>query len=215
MSTAHFDQIASSWDSEPRRVAIMRAIGEAILGQVELTRAMHVLDYGCGTGLVGLFLLPHVGRVTGADNSPGMLKVLREKISAGGLESMAAMQLDLEKDPAPNRQFDMIVVGMAMHHIADTQKVLRAFRSLLAPGGLLCLADLDTEPGTFHPAEMADIVHHHGFDRQQLRQQLVNEGFSQVKDSTALTFSKPVEGDGEQEFSIFLIIARRAAAEAV
>ena len=80
-STAHFDEAARDWDNEPRRVALMRAIGEAILREAKPTSDMDVLDYGCGTGLIGLFLLPHVHSVTGADNSPGMLKVLREKIA--------------------------------------------------------------------------------------------------------------------------------------
>ena len=54
----------------------------------------------------------------------------------------------------------------------------------------LCLADLDTEPGTFHPADMADVVHHHGFNRERLERQLADAGFSEMKDTTALKFSK-------------------------
>ena len=44
----------------------------------------------CGTGLIGLFLLPHVQSVTGADNSTGMLEVLRGKIASDELENMEA-----------------------------------------------------------------------------------------------------------------------------
>ncbi len=100
-SAAHFDKVAGDWDNDPRRVALMRAIGEAILREVELTSEMDVLDYGCGTGLIGLFLLPHVRTVTGADNSLGMLGELRDKIIAGGLTNIQAIQLDLEQDPPP------------------------------------------------------------------------------------------------------------------
>ena len=207
-SAAHFDKVAGDWDNDPRRVALMRAIGEAILREVELTSEMDVLDYGCGTGLIGLFLLPHVRTVTGADNSPGMLGELRDKIIAGGLENIQAIQLDLEQDPVPDARYHLIAVGMAMHHIADTEKVLRAFHAMLLPGGTLCLADLDTEPGTFHPANMAAVVHHHGFDRERIKQQLTEIGFSQMKDTTALTFRKPVEGQDDQEFSVFLITGR-------
>ncbi len=80
--------------------------------------------------------------MTGADNSPGMLEVLRDKIAGEGLENMKAIQLDLEQDSLPSTQYHLITVGMAMHHIADTEKVLRAFHTLLVPGGTLCLADL-------------------------------------------------------------------------
>ena len=96
----HFDQSAANWDAEPRRVELARAVGEAILRQVQPTRDMDVLDYGCGTGLLGLFLLPYVHSVTGADSSPGMLRVLDDKIRAGGLQRMRAERLDLLHDPA-------------------------------------------------------------------------------------------------------------------
>jgi len=75
--TTYSDQSAATWDNEPRRIALMKDVGEAILQQAKLTKHMDVLDYGCGTGLVSLFLLPHVHSVTGADNSPGMLDVKR------------------------------------------------------------------------------------------------------------------------------------------
>jgi ubiquinone/menaquinone biosynthesis C-methylase UbiE len=52
---------------------------------------MDALDSGCGTGLVSLFLLPHVRSVTGADSSPGMLEVLRKKLDEEGIATMKAV----------------------------------------------------------------------------------------------------------------------------
>ena len=209
MDTSFFDQAASSWDEEPRRVALMRAIGEKVLQEARPSKDVDVLDYGCGTGLVGLFLLPHVRSVTGADNSCGMLEVLRGKIAAEKLETMKAVQLNLEQDPVPAERYQMVVVSMALHHIAQVGRVLRAFHELLVPGGTLCLADLDTEPGTFHPAEIASTVYHHGFGRAELKNQLIQIGFSDPRDTTVAAFRKPVENGDEEEFSIFLIAARR------
>jgi ubiquinone/menaquinone biosynthesis C-methylase UbiE len=206
---SHFDEAAARWDDEPRRVALMKAIGEKIVTEVGPRMGMNVLDYGCGTGLVSLYLLPHVRHVTGADNSPGMLDVLRKKIAEGGIQNMEAVQLDLERDVVPEGRYQMVVVSMAMHHIGNVQKVLGAFYQLLEPGGRLCLADLDTEPGTFHPAEVAGSVHHHGFDREALKKRLAEIGFCEAKDTTVTTFLKPVEKGGEEEFSIFLVTARR------
>ena len=66
----HFDQSAATWDSEPRRIALMQAVGEAILWEARPTREFNALDYGCGTGLVSLFLLPYVRSVTGDLHTP-------------------------------------------------------------------------------------------------------------------------------------------------
>ena len=205
---SHFDEAAATWDQEPARVQRMREVGEAIVREAAPTREMTVLDYGCGTGLVGLYLLPRVHSVVGADNSPGMLEVLKQKIVKGGLGTMRTTLMDLEKDAVAAERYDMVVVSMAMHHIAEVDRVLKAFHTMLLPGGVLCIADLDTEPGTFHPASVP--VPHHGFDRGDFKSRLAEHGFAETKDITAAKFAKPAEGGGEHEFSIFLITARRS-----
>jgi tRNA (cmo5U34)-methyltransferase len=75
----YFDQAAATWDDKPVRVALMKSVAGAIVRQDQPTSAMDMLDYGCGTGLVSFFLAPHVGTVTAADSSDGMLAVLRKK----------------------------------------------------------------------------------------------------------------------------------------
>ena len=212
MSTApvsYFDQSAAQWDREPRRIALMKAIGEAILREVGPASGMDVLDYGCGTGLVGLYLLPHVRSVTGADSSQGMLEVLRGKIREGGVDGMAVMELDLEKQPAPAIRFQMIVSSMVMHHVACVDRVLAAFYEMLVPDGLICIADLDTEPGLFHPDNAAAGVHHHGFDRSEMQQRLEAAGFSGIKVTTAHVVQRPVADGKLRDFPIFLMTGRR------
>jgi len=87
--------------------------------------------------------------------------------------------------------------------------VLRAFYNLLHPGGVLCIADLDTEPGTFHPADVAESVHHHGFDRNKMKMHMRELGFADTRDVTAHTIRKEVESGEAQDFPVFLVIARR------
>ena len=209
-STNYFDQSAAKWDKEPRRIELMKAVGEAILREAPPTPAMDVLDYGCGTGLVGLFLLPHVRSITGADSSPGMLDVLRRKIGEGAIDTMKVMQLDLEKQPAPQAQFHMVVSSMVMHHVADIPRVLRGFYEMLLPGGVVCIADLDTEPGVFHTSEAAASVHHYGFDRSEFGWQLQIAGFDNIKTTTAHVMQKPVDGDMLRDFPVFLAVGRRS-----
>lgn len=72
----------------------------------------------------------------------------------------------------------------------------------------------DTERGFFHPAAAVGGVHHHGFDREELKTQPAQIGFSEAKDATAVRFSKRVEKGGEEEFSILLVTARRSRGEA-
>jgi SAM-dependent methyltransferase len=153
---SHFDQAAATWDDNPMRIVLMKAVGQAILREARPTKDMDVLDYGCGTGLVGLYLLPSVRSVTGADNSAGMLGVLREKITDGGLENMQTMRLDLEHDPLPAGRYDLIVSSMALHHIADTAGILRAFYQLLHPPRALVPCRLGHGAGSVSHARHCD-----------------------------------------------------------
>jgi ubiquinone/menaquinone biosynthesis C-methylase UbiE len=209
--TNHFDKAAASWDTEPRRVALAKAVGEAILRQALPTRGMDVLDYGCGTGLLGLFLLPHVRSVTGADSSPGMLKVLEDKIQTGGLQRMQAKRLDLGHDPVPDSRYHLIVANMVMHHVDQVEVLLTAFYQMLLPGGVLAIADLDTEPGLFHDPDAASSVFHHGFDRHAFMDHLCRLGLVNVNHVTAHVICKPIANGEVREFPVFLIVGRRTS----
>jgi ubiquinone/menaquinone biosynthesis C-methylase UbiE len=206
----HFDEAAANWDAEPRRIELAKAVGEAILRQVRLTLDMDLLDYGCGTGLLGFFLLPHVRSVTGADSSPGMLKVLEDKIRTGGLQRMRTQRLDLEHDPVPDSRYHLIVANMVMHHVDQIEVLLTAFYQMLLPDGALAIADLDTEPGLFHGPDVASSVFHHGFDRHVFMDRMCRLGLVDVKDATAHVIHKPIANGEVREFPVFLIVGRRA-----
>ncbi len=209
-SSSLFDRAAATWDDKPRRVALATAIGKTILRQVPTSQSMDVMDYGCGTGLLSLFLRPHVRSVTGADSSAGMLDILQGKIAESGLDGMDVARLDLECDALPTDRFHMIVTAMTMHHVRNTDKVLGAFREMLLPAGTLCIADLDTEPGTFHAnTTAADTVAHHGFDREEFKGRLRDLGFVATCDTTAHTIDKETVEGRTESYPVFLVVARR------
>lgn len=55
MSRKKFDRAAADWDKKSRRIMLAEKVSTAI-GKLPLTRAMDAMEYGCGTGLVGLAL---------------------------------------------------------------------------------------------------------------------------------------------------------------
>jgi ubiquinone/menaquinone biosynthesis C-methylase UbiE len=202
-----FDKAAQTWDENPARVKLAQSIAAAILSQVPVDKSMDALDYGCGTGLVTLELQPHVKSITGADSSAGMLSILEEKIRAFGLANVRTLLLDLERDAPPAREFDLIVTSMALHHMADTVRIIRAFHTMLRPGGYLALADLDKEYRSFHEDNTG--VMHLGFSRDEIKSIMSGAGFADLKDSTAAARTKQVEGWGEVSYPIFLISGRK------
>ncbi len=208
LDAAHFDSKARQWDDNPVFVERGFAIAQAVRDAVPLNRNMRVLDYGCGTGLLSFPLKDAVGDMLLADTSSGMLTVAAEKIAAHGAAQMQTAKLDLLTDPLPAGSFDLIVTAMTLHHIPDTDRILRVFHDLLKPGGTLCIADLDHEDGSFHGIEV-DV--HHGFERDALAGRAARAGFADAAFRTVFTISK-THATGARDYPVFLMTARRDAA---
>jgi ubiquinone/menaquinone biosynthesis C-methylase UbiE len=206
MTSTDFDARAGTWDDDPAKVERAQAVADEIVKRAPLTRTMRALEYGCGTGLLSFMLRPHLGDITLADVSEGMLAVAARKIAAAGDASMRAVKLDFFADPVPARAFDVIYSLMTLHHIPDTAGILERFHAALAVPGFLCIADLDTEDGSFHGAGFDG---HLGFDRGELAAKARHTGFASVGFTTAYRLSKPV-GDEQRTFPIFLMVARSA-----
>jgi cyclopropane fatty-acyl-phospholipid synthase-like methyltransferase len=200
---SRFDEVAKTWDDEPRRVALAQAVGAEIARQVPLSRDLDVLDFGCGTGLLTLSLQPLVGRVTGADASAGMLEELRKKVRARELANVETVLIDPTTPLRLEGRYDLIVSSMALHHVPEHEPLLARFRDLLRQGGRIALADLDSEDGTFH--EDTRGVYHHGLDRGELIAFLGRAGFDSLAATTAAVTRKE-----DREYPVFLVTGRKA-----
>ena len=207
MTKERFDKEAETWDEKPMRLKLAAANAEAIIKAVQPDRTMTAMEIGCGTGLVTIELAPLVKSILAIDTSDGMLSVLKEKISSLGLTNVTTKNLDLLANPAElaGSSFDLIYSSMVFHHIKHTDQVLRNSRALLAPGGRLCVADLDDEDGSFH--EDMTGVEHSGFDQEKLAALAKECGFSEVSFSTSYVIKKEVAGV-EREYPIFLMVAK-------
>jgi ubiquinone/menaquinone biosynthesis C-methylase UbiE len=208
LDAAHFDSKARQWDDNPLFRERGLKIAEAIRKAVPLHRDMNALDYGCGTGLLSFPLKDELGTILLADSSSGMLDVVAGKIAAQGVTNMTPMKLDLMVDPPPAQRFDLIVTAMTLHHVPDTDHILRVFHDLLQSGGYLCIADLDQEDGSFHGPEV-DV--HHGFDQADLSRRAAQAGFADVQFQTVFRIAKEFE-TGTRDYPVFLMSARRAGA---
>ncbi len=208
LDAAHFDSKARQWDDNPVFRERGLKIAEAVRKAVPLHRHMSALDYGCGTGLLSFPLKDELGAILLADSSGGMLDVVNGKIAAQGVGNMTTLKLDLLADPPPTQRFDLIVTSMTLHHVPDTDHILRVFHDLLNPGGYLCIADLDAEDGSFHGIEV-DV--HHGFDRADLGRRAEQAGFADVRFQTVFSIARARE-TGTRDYPVFLMTARRAGA---
>jgi ubiquinone/menaquinone biosynthesis C-methylase UbiE len=201
-----FDARASTWDEDASKRDRARRVAEVIVARVPSLSGKTVLEYGAGTGLLGLALQPFVAELTLADSSREMLAVAERKIASQGVPNARTLPLDLAAGPAPELRFDLVCTLLTLHHIPDTDGILGAFHRLLPAGGLLCLADLDREDGSFHGP---GFTGHNGFDRADLGARLERSGFRNVRFETVCEVRKETAA-GLRAFPLFLAIAERA-----
>ncbi|OGV71400.1 MAG: hypothetical protein A3K19_01425 [Lentisphaerae bacterium RIFOXYB12_FULL_65_16] len=203
---ARFDRLAAEWDANPGRVAVARSVADAIRRDVPLRRDMDVLDFGAGTGLLSLSLLPDVGQVTAVDASGEMLAVLEAKVRTAKLANVRTLQCDVRSDPLPRAAFDLVVSSMVLHHIPDPAAVLTALVASLRPGGGVAIADLDHEDGSFHTDPQG--VFHHGFERSEIRRLAEAAGLTNVCTRDAHVITRPDSEGKPQAYSVFLLTGR-------
>jgi ubiquinone/menaquinone biosynthesis C-methylase UbiE len=205
LDSAHFDSKARQWDENPVFQDRANQIAAAIVTAIPLNSTMRALDYGSGTGMLSFPLQEKLGHITLKDTSAGMLAVVDEKIAAWDIGNMITRLMDLTAAPTPDERYDLIYSSMTLHHIPDTNAILKAFHTLLHPGGWLCIADLDQEDGSFHGIQV-DV--HHGFDRDALAAQAAQAGFADIRFSTVFEIVKTTEA-GSRAYPVFLLLARR------
>ena len=200
-AATHFDAAARDWDQRPMSQQ-MAAIAPRLLAAVPLAATARVLDFGAGTGLLAAQIAPLVAQVTALDTSAAMLQVLTDK----GHANITALQGDIfALAPTALGPFDAIVSAMALHHVADTAALLRAFAALLRPGGRVALVDLYAEDGSFHGDNAAKGVHHLGFAPEALQALAEQAGLQDVAFAEILQ----VQHKNGRSYPLFLMTAHK------
>ncbi len=203
-----FDDAAAEWEEKPQRVALARKVAEAIQQAIPLASTMQVLEYGCGTGMVSRALSPYVAKIIAVDTSPQMLEVLRQKAREETIDNIETLAHDLTKQPLLDKNFDLVMSSMTLHHIPDIDTLLQRLFTTLKPGGFLAVADLLTEDGSFHEDNRG--VAHHGVDPKAVRAILAKNGGLDIGVHEIHLIEKPQKNGTKRGYPVFLAWCRKA-----
>lgn len=209
-SSDKFNREASQWDENTGRRALAHAVAEAINAAAEPHKGIRALEFGCGTGLITMEIAPLAGKVSAVDTSGAMLAVLDEKIRISGIANIETIRTDLSSPQftdSNEHSFDLIYSSMTLHHISDTAGFLKLLSWLLAPGGMIAIADLDKEEGLFHDDPLEKL--HHGFDRPELAALIEAAGLQETIFETAYIFEKKNREGKLTAYPVFLVTARK------
>jgi ubiquinone/menaquinone biosynthesis C-methylase UbiE len=123
------------------------------LRELEIPHGARVLDAGTGSGIVARHLAhrdPSVS-VVGCDLSEQ--RVARAREAARMLVNLELRVEDLQHTSFPDHRFDVIVCRYVLEHLAPgpRQLVLAELVRCLAPGGQLCVVDVDGAFTSIYP----------------------------------------------------------------
>ena len=116
---------------------------------LQLYEGVRVLDAGCGGGRVSILLAREVGpkgQVVALDAQEGMLKKVRERADALGLQNVTTLQARLGEGALPASSFDRAILVTVLGEIPDPLGALRELRAALRPGGLLVVTEVFPDP---------------------------------------------------------------------
>jgi cyclopropane fatty-acyl-phospholipid synthase-like methyltransferase len=143
-------RVLGEW-TDPERVAEYlsreiphRDIAEGLLLEALPRRVGRVLDLGTGDGrLLALVCSRHTGaQAVGIDSSQPMLARAAERFGSSTTVELGVH--DLNQSLAVSIPFDVVVSGLAIHHLSDERKrtLFSEIYALLAPGGVFANLDL-------------------------------------------------------------------------
>jgi len=201
-----FDQKARDWDKNKMHLERTMAVAGQLKKLIPDKPGVKALEFGAGTGLLSFYLKDRFSEITLMDSSREMLKMAEQKIDTGDHLKFKTLFFNLEKEEYHGDPFDIIYSQMVLHHVRDTDAMIRKFYQLLNQDGFLAIADLYQEDGSFHDGNM-DV--HKGFDPEKLLAILLQQGFRNIQFEPCFVIRKEVSFEIIREYPVFLMTAIR------
>lgn len=173
---------ATHWWFVARREIIL----DQIRKHIPLGHTPHILDIGCGTGIMPEYLSA-LGNVKGLDFSEEAVHY--STLRLGDSVSIKLGNLS-DKLPFKNKSFDIITLLDVIEHIDDDTDALKKIGHLLKEGGgLICTVPAYQLLWSGH-----DVLNHHKrrYTLKELREKITASGFSIKKISYFNTMLFPV-----------------------
>ncbi|MED4015513.1 class I SAM-dependent methyltransferase [Sutcliffiella cohnii] len=198
-NTDKFEMIANKYDT-PERIEIAKVCSDAIRNYLVDAKSKTAIDFGCGTGLVGMNLLNEFHSVLFLDSSQNMINEIEQKIADFNIHNAETLCFDIEKERPSNLQADYIFMAQVLLHIPDVEFVLSRLFDVLNEGGHLLIVDFNKNEKV-----VSDIVHN-GFNPEELTDMMTKIGYRDIQFKTFYTGNNLFMG---QDASMFILNSKK------
>jgi ubiquinone/menaquinone biosynthesis C-methylase UbiE len=135
-----YDHLAAEWDLDYTAEDLERL--SRLVDSMKVRDGVHILDLGCGTGVLFDLLRRKVGpngSVTGVDFSFQMARQAHRNFP---FDNVNVVDADVATLPFRDNTFDLGVAFRAFPHFVDKTRALKAFHRVLKPGAQLYIIHL-------------------------------------------------------------------------
>ena len=104
-------------------------------------RYERAVDIGTGTGFTAFAVAPYVGHILATDITSAMLGEARRLADQRGVGNLGCTLAAAEDLPFADGSLDLVTCRTAAHHFRDLPRAVAQWPMVLAPGGVLIMAD--------------------------------------------------------------------------
>ncbi|NTW05830.1 MAG: class I SAM-dependent methyltransferase [Peptococcaceae bacterium] len=198
-NTDIFDAIADKYES-CERIEITEIISKVIREYIVDGKAKNAIDFGCGTGLIGMSLINDFQSMIFLDTSQNMLEKIKQKIADFNIRNADTLCFDFETAFRADIPADYIFVVQVLLHIENVELVLSRLYELLNPEGHLLIVDFNKNEEV-----ISDKVHN-GFDLEMLIELMTKIGFKEIESKTFYSGEKIFMN---QDASLFILDSKK------
>lgn len=198
-NTDKFEMVAKTYDN-PERIHIAKVSSDAIRQYLIDAKSKNAIDFGCGTGLVGMNLLNEFNSMLFLDTSQNMINEIKQKITDFNIPNVDTLCFDFEKESPSDLHADYIFMAQVLLHIQDVELILSRLFDVLNKGGHLLIVDFNKNEKI-----ISDIVHN-GFNAEELADIMTKIGYRDIQFKTFYNGSKIFMG---HDASMFILDSKK------
>lgn len=161
-----WDEYAANWENDPTTHIFAQSAFQQLTKILSL-QGKHILDFGCGTGLLSQLMSPLARDIVALDLSEAMIEELDRKELRNVEPVVDSLTRGLvAQHPAFRKQFDLVVASSVCAFLPNVQDVADIIFTLVDEGGYFIhfdwLADGKSEIG-LSLVEMETVLKNGGF----------------------------------------------------
>ncbi|WP_187372845.1 class I SAM-dependent DNA methyltransferase [Vibrio mimicus] len=169
-----WDEYATNWENDPATHIFAQSVFQQLTKILSL-QGKHILDFGCGTGLLSQLMSPLARDIVALDSSEAMIEELDRKELRNVEPVVDSLTRGLvAQHPAFRKQFDLVVASSVCAFLPNVQDVADIIFTLVDEGGYF-----------IHFDWLADGKSEVGLSLVEMKTVLKNAGFSSVETQIA------------------------------